>query len=108
MPSASRPIWSSSAPSTRFMAAGCVALGAASRRLARDFLSPLPLGRAVSGGSGTGRPKPAIGPYRLPDFHADTVAPEGEGEGPLSLALVFKAPHPCPLPLGEGAVSPTQ
>ncbi len=33
-------------------------------------------GRAVSGGSGTGRPKPDIGPYQLPNFHADTVAPE--------------------------------
>src|SRR5262245_16044300 len=34
--------------------------------------------RAVSGGSGTGRyslRSPEIGPYRLPDFHADAVAP---------------------------------
>src|SRR5688572_6366328 len=41
----------------------------------RRASSPFPLGRAVSGGCGTGRPKPC----------ADTVAPEGWGEGLLLL-----------------------
>src|SRR5262245_45129374 len=45
-----------------------------------------PLGRAMSGGSGTGRPKPESGPYRLPAFHADIVAPAvvDEAAAPVS------------------------
>src|SRR5262249_19714916 len=55
--------------------------------------------RAVSGGCGTGRPKPCadtvapraapeIGPYRLPDFHADTADRFGPSVAPNAPAIV--------------------
>src|SRR5262249_36016663 len=85
-------------------------------------------GRAVSGGYGTGRPKPCadtvaprafrpeIGPYRRPDFHADAVAPgvtaipvlSDRGSAPLcrvalaAAAGVVSAPHAdAPAPEAE-------
>src|SRR5215831_1806673 len=55
--------------------------------------------RAVSGGCGTGRPKPCadtvapraapeIGPYRLPDFHADTADRFGPSVAPGAWAKI--------------------
>src|SRR5262249_52963088 len=41
-----------------------------------------------------GKAAPEIGPYRLPDFHADTVMPEGGGRGERS-GISYAGPDRC-------------
>src|SRR5262245_43694158 len=62
-------------------------------------LLPLPAGRAKAPCADAVAPRaaPEIGPYRLPDFHADAVAPEGKGEGlpPRLVAPELLCCQPC-------------